>query len=218
MKLFAWDFHGTLEQGTPVGFAQLLKDLAKSINYPIKVDVEGVKKLYGLSILDYLRHYFPKFSNEELIGLRSKIRTLQGRKHIAKYIKQAPYASFVLSQIKKAGHQNIIVSTSSQRHVAGFLKVVDLYRYIDEVFGIDRHSLDGEFNIGLEKSKAIKSYSQKLKIDSSRIVVIGDRQGDIEAGLLVGAVTYQYINADFPAVRTGAKYKIRDLRKILKEV
>jgi len=26
-KLFAWDFHGTLEQGTEVGFAEILREI-----------------------------------------------------------------------------------------------------------------------------------------------------------------------------------------------
>ncbi len=28
-KIFAWDFHGTLEQGTEVGFWHILKQIAK---------------------------------------------------------------------------------------------------------------------------------------------------------------------------------------------
>lgn len=218
MKLFAWDFHGTLEQGTEIGFAHLLSDLAKSINYPIKVELEEVRKLYGISILDYLKHYFPKLSNEELVKLREKIRTIQNIKHIARFIKPAPYAELVLGKIKKAGHKNIIVSTSSQKHIGRFLKVVKLHKYIDEVFGIDRHSLDGEFNIAEEKSKAIIAYAEKFNIDKPRITVIGDREGDVNAGLMIGAKTYQYINPDFPKIKTNADYKIRDLRKILKEI
>lgn len=218
MKLFAWDFHGTLEQGTEVGFAHLLSDLAESIDYPIKVELEEVRKLYGISILDYLKHYFPKLSNEELVSVRRKLKTLQNSQQFSKYIKPAPYAGIVLSKIKKAGYQNIIVSTSAQRHVVRFLKVVKLHKYFDEVFGIDRHSLDGEFNIAEEKSKAIKAYAEKFNIDKPHITVIGDREGDINAGIMIEAKTYQYINPDFPKIKTNADYKIRDLRKILQEI
>src|SRR3990167_6953407 len=96
-KLFAWDFHGTLEQGTEVGFAEILRNLAKEINYQTKIELEEVRKLYGESVLDYLKYFFPKLTNEEIVKLRPKIRTTQNRKHILKFVKSAPYAHNVLS-------------------------------------------------------------------------------------------------------------------------
>src|SRR3989338_5017278 len=120
-KLFAWDFHGTLEQGIEVGFAQILRDLAKSIDYPVKIELEEVRRLYGLSILDYLKHFFPKLTNEEIVKLRGKIRTRQNREYIKKHIRPAPFVHKVLTQIKKAGHKNIVVSTSSEQHIKRFL-------------------------------------------------------------------------------------------------
>src|SRR3989344_3020891 len=212
-KLFAWDFHGTLEQGTEIGFAQILRDLARSINYQVEIDLKEVRKLYGVSVLDYLRHFFSKLSNEELVKLRGKIRTRQHREYIKKYIKSAPNAHEVLKRIKAAGNKNIVVSTSSQKHINRFLKIVKLYKLFDEIFGIDRHALDEEFDIAKEKAKAIKSYAKRGKISTKNIIVIGDRSGDIDAGLIIGAKTYQYINPDFPQVKTHADVKIFDLRE-----
>ena len=146
-KLFAWDFHGTLEQGTEVGFAEILKNLAREINYETKIELEEVRRLFGVSVLDYLKHFFPMLTNEELVELRSRIRTSQNRKHIAAFIRPAPYAHEVLGKIKTAGHKNIVVSTSSQKHIRRFLRIVKMLRCFDEIFGIDRHSLDTPFNI-----------------------------------------------------------------------
>ena len=216
-KLFAWDFHGTLEQGTEVGFAEILRDLAKSINYPVKIELEEVRRLYGISVLDYLRHFFPKLSNAELVKLRGRIRTSQNRAYIKKHIRAAPYAHEVLAKIKKAGHKNIVVSTSSEQHIKRFLRTVSMLAYFDTTFGIDRHALDLPFDIASEKAKAIKSYAEKNQLSVGNIVVIGDRPGDIDAGRLVGAKTYQYINPDFPHIKTNADVKITDLREILGE-
>lgn len=218
VKLFAWDFHGTLEQGTEVGFAEILKRLAVEIKYETKIELEEVRRMFGASVLDYLKHFFPTLSNNEILELKDKVRRVQNRKYIEKYIRSAPYAHDVLGKIKAAGHKSIIVSTSSQQHIMKFLKVVSVESYFDKVYGIDRHSLEVKFDIASEKAKAISVFASKNKIDAKNIVVIGDRSGDIDAGLLIGAKTYQYVNPDFPRVVTSAKYKISDLRKILKEI
>ncbi len=218
IKLFAWDFHGTLEQGTEVGFVEILRKLAREINYETKIELEEVRKLFGISVLDYLKHFFPKLSNNEIVNLREKVRRSQNRRHIAQWIKPAPHAHEVLSKIKQAGHRNIVISTSSQKHITHFLRSVGLLEYFDEVFGIDRHALEGGFDIASEKAKAIASYAKKHNIDPKDTIVIGDRPGDINAGLLLGAKTYQYIQRGFPDIKTDARYKITNLRKILREI
>ena len=160
-KLFAWDFHGTLEQGTEVGFMQILKELAREINYPLKINLSEVRKLYGETVLDYLRHFFPKLSAEEHFNLRIKIRTAQNNKNVAKHIKAAPYAREVLAKIKKRGHKNVVVSTSSEEHINWFLKHVGIATHLDDILAIDRHMSDAKFDIAKEKAKIIQNYVQK---------------------------------------------------------
>ena len=58
-KLFSWDFHGTLEEGTEVGFAQILRQLAKEFELERKIDLLEVRQLFGISIKSYLEHFFP---------------------------------------------------------------------------------------------------------------------------------------------------------------
>ena len=217
-KLFAWDFHGTLEQGTEVGFAEILRKLARENNYKTTVRLTEVRKLFGISILDYLRHFFPKLSDKEIYELRTQIKDNQNRKHIERYVKPAPYAHEVLRKIKADGHKSIVVSTSSRPHIIRFLEIVDLTEYFDGIFGTDRHALDKEFDIVKEKAKVIKSFAKKHKIPSKNTVVIGDREGEIDAGILLGAKTYQYIQPEIPHVATRADFKIYDLREVLREI
>ena len=217
-KLFAWDFHGTLEQGTEVGFCDILRKLAHQINHKTKIELEEVRALYGQSVLDYLRHFFPNLTNEELVKLRMKLRTTQNRKHILKFIKPAPYARQVLQKIIGSGHTNILVSTSYQKHIERFLKAVKMIEFFKAIFGVDRHILDENFDIAHEKAKVIKKYAKEHNFSNPQIIVIGDRPGEINAGLQIGAKTYQYISPNFPDVKTHAKYKITDLREILEEI
>ena len=217
-KLFAWDFHGTLEQGTEVGFAEILRKLARENNYKTTIKLAEVRKLFGISILDYLRHFFPKLSDKEIYELRTQIRDRQNRKHIEKYIKPAPFAHDVLENIKAVGHKNIVVSTSSRPHITRFLEVIDVMKYFDGIFGTDRHALDKEFDIADEKAKVIKSFTKKNKVATKNIIVIGDREGEIEAGISLGAKTYQYIQLEIPHIVTRADFKIYDLREVLREI
>ena len=62
-KLFAWDFHGTLEEGTEIGFARILKQLSKDFGINREIEIAEVKKLFGQSIKNYLRHFFPEIKN-----------------------------------------------------------------------------------------------------------------------------------------------------------
>jgi len=217
-KLFAWDFHGTLEQGTEVGFAEILRKLAHENNYKTTIKLAEVRKLFGISILDYLRHFFPKFSDKEIYELRTQIRDRQNRKHIEKYIKPAPFAHDVLANIKAAGHKNIVVSTSSRPHVIRFLEIVDMMKYFDGIFGTDRHALNKDFDIAKEKMRVIGDFAKKHKITAKNTVVIGDRKGEIEAGILLGAKTYQYIQPEMPHIVTRAQFKIYDMREVLREI
>ena len=217
-KLFAWDFHGTLEQGTEVGFAEILRKLARENNYKTTIRLAEVRKLFGISILDYLKHFFPKLSDKEIYALRTQIKDRQNRKHIEKYVKPAPFAHDVLENIKSVGHKNIVVSTSSRPHIIRFLEIVDMMKYFDGIFGTDRHALDKHFDIVKEKTKVIKSFAKKHKIPNKNIIVIGDREGEIEAGILLGAKTYQYIQPEITHIVTRAQFKIYDLREVLREI
>lgn len=217
-KLFAWDFHGTLEQGTEVGFAEILRKLARENNYKTTICLAEVRKLFGISILDYLRHFFPKLSDTEIYELKTQIKDRQNRKHIEKYVKPAPYVHEVLQKIKAEGHKNIVVSTSSKPHIVRFLEVIDVAKYFDGIFGTDRHAFDKHFDIVKEKSKVVRGFAKKHKIASGNIIVIGDREGEIEAGIALGAKTYQYIQPEITHIETRAQFKIYDLREILREI
>ena len=83
-KLFAWDFHGTLEHGTDVGFAQILRLLSQEYKIARKIELVEVRKLFGSSIMEYLGHFFPGLSGKTYELMRSRIAQVQNQEHIAK--------------------------------------------------------------------------------------------------------------------------------------
>lgn len=226
-KLFAWDFHGTLEKGTEVGFADILRELARGYKIRREITLGEVRRLFGISVAQYLRHFFPKATEKVLGEMRNKIRDIQAVDHLGQYVTAADGALAVLSQIKAAGHTNIVVSNSSLKHISMMIRVVGMELLIDEVFAMDRHFRTS--NVGLarldlltrlaeQKAEAILKFAKAHKFTSDRIIVIGDRGPDVDAGILIGATTYQYTRRGFVHDQTEATYKISDLREVLREI
>jgi phosphoglycolate phosphatase-like HAD superfamily hydrolase len=214
-KLFAWDFHGTLEQGTDISFAEVLNALAKDFGTKKKINLAEVKKMFGSTIYSQLKHFFPEATEETIEQMRAKIPGIQTDEQISIYISAAPHAKKVVSKLKTKGHKNIIVTNSQPDHIEKFLRIVGMTDLFDEIFAIDRHYVNIIFDAATEKAKAISGFSKKNNI--SEIVMIGDRKADIDAGHKVGATTYQVIHEEFIPDETDAHFKIKDLREILKE-
>lgn len=217
-KLFTWDFHGTLEQGTEVGFADILRELAKVYKIRRKITLGEVRRLFGASVAQYLRHFFPKAGDKVLEEMRNKIRDIQAADHLGRYVTAADGALMVLSQIKAAGHTNIVVSNSSLKHIQMMIRVVGIRELIDKVFAMDRHFRISNVGLAEQKAEAVLKFAKAHKFTPDRIIVIGDRGPDVESGILIGATTYQYARRGFIHDKTEATYRISDLREVLKEI
>lgn len=217
-KLFAWDFHGTLEKGTEVGFADILRELARGYKIRRQITLGEVRKLFGISVAQYLQHFFPKAGEAVVEKMKGKIRDIQAADHLGQYVTAADGALAVLSQIKAAGHTNIVVSNSSLKHIQMMIRVVEMEELIDKVFAMDRHFRTSNVGLAEQKAEAILKFAKAHKFTSDRIIVIGDRGPDVDAGILVGATTYQYTRRGFVHDQTEATYKISDLREVLKEI
>lgn len=217
-KLFAWDFHGTLEEGVEVGFWQILKQLRKKYKTSVKITLPAVRKKYGVSVANYLRYFFPECNTSQIKAMMKKVAEIQNQKHLKKYVKPAPNAIKVLSKIKAAGGENIVVSNSHPNHINPLIDIVGMRPLIGEVYAVDRHYSVKKQDPTREKAKILKKIIQRGKVKRGQLIIIGDKANDINAGLAVNAVTYQYLRKGFPYDKTRADYKISDLRQILKEI
>ncbi|MBI2598771.1 HAD hydrolase-like protein [Candidatus Curtissbacteria bacterium] len=213
-KLFSWDFHGTLEQGTEVGFAEILKQLAREFEVEREIDLTEVRQLFGTSMQNYLKHFFPEVNKSTHTKMLGRVPNIQTKDQITAYLSPAPYAIEVLEKIKGTGHTNIIVSNSSPKHIGKFIEIIEIGHLIDKIFAIDRHFSKVTIDPILAKAQAIRKYAADNGFD--QVIVIGDRKTDIDAGRMVGAITVQYIKRDFPIDLTDADYKIKNLREVLR--
>lgn len=217
-KLFAWDFHGTLEEGVEVGFFEILKKLAKKYKGGTKITLRRVREKYGISVADYLRYFFPKMSTSQIKAMMGEVAKIQNQNHLKKYVRSAPNAIEVLSKIKKAGYENIVVSNSHPKHIESLIDVVGMKNLISQVFAVDRHYSHKKQDPTKEKVKLFKMIIQQRKLNNKQLITIGDKAIDVNAEILVGATTYQYLRKGFPRDKTRADYKIFDLREILREI
>jgi len=217
-KLFAWDFHGTLEEGVEVGFFEILKQLKKEYETEVKITLSEVRKKYGVSVADYLRYFFPKTNLSQIKAMMKKVAQIQNQDHLKKFVKPAPYAVEVLKKIKKAGFENIVLSNSHSKHINPLITLVGMKSLINQVFAVDRHYSHKKQNPMEEKSKILKKIIGKRNLKKGQLVTIGDKAADVNSGIAVGAVTYQYLRKRFPTDKTKANYKIYDLREVLREI
>lgn len=215
-KIFAWDFHGTLEQGVEVGFWHILKKIAKKHKIKENFKLSEVRKLYGITVADYLRHFFPQVA--DISDIMKEAATIQNQSHLKKYVTVAPGAIEALTKIKQAGHKNVIVSNSHPKHIKPLVKIVGMDKLIDEIYAIDRHYTDKKLDPIVEKTKVLINLIKENGLADGQLIAIGDRASDINAGITAGAITYQYLRRGFPIDKTAADYKIYDFAEILKEI
>jgi len=68
----------------------------------------------------------------------------------------------------------------------------------------------------LTKIEILKDYLKDKNFD--QVITIGDTHIDVEMGQAVGAITYLYAHPGRKFHPANPRYKIRDLRKVLKEM
>lgn len=218
MKVFAWDFHGTLEQGVEVGFWHILKQIALRRKIAENFTLSEVRKLYGTSIGSYLKHFFPEANDNEIKQMMAEVVEIQTHGHLKKYVTAAPGSIEILTKVRKAGHKNIVLSNSHPEHINPLIKIVRLEHLIEEVYAIDRHYTHKKIDPVREKTKVLKKLIKINKLKNGDLITIGDRATDIEAGIAAGATTYQFLRKGFPVDKTGADYKIYDFAEISREI
>lgn len=220
MKLFVWDFHGTLEKGNVKALHEILNKVAHKFDIRKQISLTTTVRMYGLSWVDYFQYLHPRGQTDEWLAMKQAATEIQEKeKLVQKYIRPMDHAVEVLDAIKKQGHKNIILSNSQPQWLQKFAVMVGIAQFIDDYIALDAHGESrGATELQQRKSKELVDFCLQKKY--SRIIKIGDRESDIEAGKSVGAVTYFFRNQFSEDINkpTTADYEITDLRDVLKEL
>lgn len=213
MKLFIWDFHGTLEKGNERAVIKFSNEALKRRGYDERFGLEHVQGLYGRKWYEYFAHILPHESSATHLQLQEDAIAF-GLKHldiIMQHIASNDHAAEVLGAIA-ALHDQILISNASPAHVAMFLNFVELSRYFPEgkYFGTDSHQPGAKTT----KQEIMDEYISGRQFD--QIIAIGDSPQDMIP--FPNAVHYLYAHPENPFKECEATYRIRDLREVLREL
>ena len=111
-----------------------------------------------------------------------------------------------------------MLSNSHPKHIEPLISLVGIKDLISHVYAIDRHYSHKIQNPTEEKTKILRKIIKKRNLKRGQLIAIGDKAADVNSGIAVGAITYQYLRKGFPTDKTRADYKIYDLREILREI
>ena len=215
MKLFVWDFHGTLEKGNEAAVLENSNAVLEMFGYAERFSLKDCIDLYGLKWYEYFAFLLPHETKEKHLELQQAALDYQYShpEIIARHIKPNDHAHEVLDAIAEK-HYQIVVSNTSPSDLLVFLKAVEMVKYFPDgqAFGVDSHS-PGSF-----RTKRAALEKILLLIHFEGIVTIGDSKDDIELASAHNGVSYLYAHPGKDFRDANAIYKIRDLRDILREI
>jgi phosphoglycolate phosphatase-like HAD superfamily hydrolase len=228
-NLYVWDFHGTLEKGNEHAVREICQAVLEQYGYYRKVTLDEVLYLYGNSWGNYFKALVPSLADETIRQMvESAIQMSQ--KLTGKYMRPMDHSLDTLLLLKVKGHTNAIVSNCRQHRITAFCESTGVSPLVAAAIGMSGDAVMLEKDV--VKTKA--SYIMKLANGSEtsevsrrgnpkascgrkfdRVFMIGDKETDIDAGLLAGAQTVLFDRRK-TGVETKAHHTISDLREVLK--
>lgn len=202
MKLFVWDFYGTLERGNELAVREVSNTVLNEFCYEKHFTEQDCHTLYGKHWWEYFAHLLPEEPHERHLELEEAAFTLSNSQPdiIARHIQPNEHAHDVLAQIL---HQ-ILISHTRPESLGIFRDAVGMHGYFPQTFA------------SKTKQDILRRYLQEKSFD--HIVVIGDSPHDVALVAVAGGVSYLYSHPGKPFRDCPADYHIRDLRDVLREI
>lgn len=132
---------------------------------------------------------------------------------LAKHIKPNDHVVQVLQAVKKAGHDQVVVSNTRQSDLEWFMQATGVQAYFTKrkILGVNAHQKLGS------KRDALQHYLRNKNFEA--IIIIGDSKSDIDLAELAGGTTYFYKHPHIEFVKNiQADYLMSDLRKVFQEI
>ena len=219
-KLYIWDFHGTLEKNNENAVLEISNKVLEIFGYEKRFAEEYINKLYGRKWWEYFKFILPSEAHEKHLELQEACFNFQNSSDIIKkYISPADYAHYVLEEIVKAGHSQILISNTNPESLNVFIEAVNMGKYFSakNSFAADTHRDNKTKNNVLENFLKENEFNE--------IIIIGDSPSDMELKDFISAITntktiktYFYMHKGRKIRECEADYYINDLREILKEI
>lgn len=219
MKLFVWDYHGTLEKGNELASLEISNLALQKFGYAERFSTEDAIKLYGKKWYEYFEYILPNEPHETHVNLQEA--SFEWPDHdviVARYIQPNDYALEVVQAIAESGHRQILISNTSSKALPRFIKMAGLEAYFteDNAFAVSGHTRE----VARDKIHVLTEYIKMMPEPPERIILIGDSQKDVEliAGDNVAGYWYRHPGLEPGAPAAPHIKVISDLRTVLQEL
>jgi phosphoglycolate phosphatase-like HAD superfamily hydrolase len=216
MKLFIWDLHGTLEQGNEDAAIEVSNLALEQSGYKKRFRQEDSRTLYGLKWYEYFEWLLPDEPHETHVALQAVSFELSDAhpEIIARYMRPADHAAEVLQAIHESQHCQILISNTKPTSVPAYLAALEMQHFfgVDNAFSVNAHAREAKRT----KEDVLSDYLTGKQLD--KIVVIGDSGTDLRLAQAHDATLYLYAHPGYDFRAEGGAYRIRDLRKVLREI
>jgi len=217
MKLFVWDFHGVLEKDNEKAVLEISNITLENYGYRERFTEEEIDCLYGLKWWEYFKYLLLNESHKKHLELQEACFYFQNSLDIIrKYIKPNDNALYVLEEIVRAGHHQILISNTNPEALEMFIDAVGMGKYFKKKKKKNSIAIDMHRKKGKTKNDALKEFIKDKSFDE--IIIIGDSLQDMELKGIIGGKAYLYSHKERKFRECKADYYIRDLREILKEL
>lgn len=217
MKLFIWDFHGTLEIGNDDAVIEITNRVLEERGHKRRLSMEEAETLAGKRWHEYFAFLFPEEEPSFCLNLQAACLAISHNhpEIIYKHIKPSPNALDVLEAIHKSPHTQIVLSNTQPKALDVFLHAVKIEEYFP---AHHRIGADSHCQVRLTKKDWLNDFLKDRHFPAG-LVAIGDSIGDVElAECHANGIGYLYANPGKKHRAPHYNNKIDDLKSILKEI
>ena len=218
VKLFIWDFHGTLEKGNERAVLAISNEILKQQNYSQRFKQSDCNRLYGKKWYEFFEELLPDKPHEEHLRLQAESVTY-GLAHpeiIAKYIQPNDHSHEVLEAIAVHNDQ-ILISNCNSDSLDLFINTIDIQKFFTQgvnAFAANNHSRKK----GSSKKDILLGFVLKRGYRYRDIISVGDSPDDVELAHLLGGTSYLYTHPGTNHRKGHADHYITDLREVLQKL
>jgi len=219
VKLFVWDYHGTLEKGNELAALEISNLVLKKFGFTKRFTPQDGIDLYGRKWYQYFEYLLPNEPHETHIKLQAACFEWPEAEAItAKYIQPNDYVHEVLAAIQSKGHTQVILSNTVEAAMPIFIRLARLEAYFTaaNAFAVAAHSRE----VKRTKIDILHHFIAALPEAPEKVILIGDSQADVEllSGDWVKGYWYRHPTLPLPTSNQPHITPINDLRTILAEL
>ena len=201
MKLFAFDFQGTLVQNNSHAVLESTNLSLERHGRKERATLEFCIEKEGEPWGNYFRELCKDASDDDIKSMVDYALSSDDRV-IPKYVRPTSHAISTLKEIKRRKDSVLVISGTNREAFEKYMKYIPMKHLIDEFIGIvNREEVKGNYDVAEWKGRELRKFMSKNDFEEG--IFTGDKPDDIKAGIIAGTKNF-FFNQD------GIKYPFAD--------